>query len=284
MSNCSSTLERQQCSDHGYFCDAIQACICEKDYFSSRGQGSNLQCDVNLFGVILSDYLIAATCVITSSIIVRRFVIPYFIENSCCRTISIRKAKSLFPFVFLIAILCQLCQCIDNLVGKTVDSFDFSPSYFFNPCFIFFSQFGFILYFLINLEYLKTCNGYISQSLIIETKKFHAMIQRLASIGSLIPPASFLSSLIALIGIQVSTYRVWFIQLYLFANGILAFLSCLIITFSVRFVLNHLIEHVDNFDQRSPEIEAVCTVLRRNLYMCAFCTGTIMIFKNANNC
>jgi hypothetical protein len=185
--------------------------------------------------------------------------------------------------MFLIGVLCNLAQCIDNIVARTADSFDFSPSYFFQPCFVFFSQFGLILYFLVNLEYLKTCDGYLSQSLIIESNKFQAMIRRLASLACFIPPASFFISLISLIGIQVSTERVLFIRTYIGGNGLLAVLSGILITFAFRFVLTHLQEHADKFDQSSHEIEAVCTVLRRNYYVCASTTGTILISKNTNN-
>jgi hypothetical protein len=124
------------------------------------------------------------------------------------------------------------------------------------------------------LEFLKTCNGYITQSIIIEINKFHDRIQRLALLAYCIPPASFCVCFISLIAIQASIYQNGFIRIYIAGSGVLAVVSGLMISYAFRFVLKHLQGHVNNFDQTSNEIQAVYALLRRNYYVCAATTGT----------
>jgi hypothetical protein len=240
--NCSSTSERQQCSDNGYFCDDIQvqACFCDNDYLSSQGQGVILQCDIYLPGLFISDGLCAATSFVVSLIILRNFIIPYFIVNPCSIPPTRHKIKSMFPLMFYIGILFNVAQSIANINYRAVSAFQFSPSFLFQPFFIFFGQFGLILYFLVVLEYLKSCNGYITQSIIIETNKFHDIIHRLAILAYCIPPASFCCCIIPLICIQASIYRNGFIKVYIAGSGVLAVVSGFLISYAFRFVLKHL--------------------------------------------
>lgn len=277
MFNCSSTNERQQCSDHGYYCDEIfnQGCICDVDYWSSSSNVSpqSLQCDVHIAGAYTFECFCVATCVASSLIISRAFIIPYFMGQVSYRTITKDKSKFLFPLVFFIAIMFNLAEAIGNLL-ICCDSY---ISLLIGPFFVFFGQFGFVLYFFMVLKFLKSCNGYISRNLIIETNKFDTMIYNLAFLAYLIPPVSFCFCLISLVGMPVTKYRSEFIKVFITGSGTLALISGLLITYAFRFVLIYLEEHTRNFDQTSDEIQIVYRRLRRNYYVCGLVSAAVGI-------
>lgn len=285
--NCTSTNIRQQCSYNGYYCDGIHVCVCDAQYYSSSTSPDRLQCDIYLPQLFVSDYLCVATSTLSLLIIFRVFIVPYFNKNACCRIISIdRRIKFLFPFMFFIAIVFNLAQSVANILyGENIFG-NQSPSFLFQPLFVFFGQTGLILYLLVVLEFLRSCNGYISQSVIIDTDKFYTMINHLTRLAYCIPPASCCCCFTALIGIQVSKYRNGFIKVYLASTGVLVTASGLLITYAFRFVLKYLQEHIDNFEQSSQEIKTVYSRLRRNYYICATATalvGLILITFGTSN-
>jgi hypothetical protein len=188
--------------------------------------------------------------------------------------------------MFFIAIVFNLAQSIANILYGENSFGKQSPAFVFQPLFVFFGQTGLILYLLVVLEFLRSCNGYISQSVIIDTDKFYTMINHLTRLAYCTPPASCCCCFTALISIQVSKYRNGFIKAYLACTGVLAIASGLLITYAFRFVLKHLQEHIDSFEQSSQVIQTVYSRLRRNYYLCASATalvGIILITFGTSN-
>jgi hypothetical protein len=176
--NCSSTNDRQQCSNHGYYCDdiLILECICDKDYWSSHSYNPppdrNLQCDIFILGASIFDSICILTSLVSSIIIFRIFIVPIYFKGKI-------KGKSLFPMMFFISIIFNLVESVENLLDDE-KSTENNPGFLYGPFFVFFGNWGLILYFFTVLNFLRTYNGYITRDIIIETDMFNDIIRNLA--------------------------------------------------------------------------------------------------------
>mmetsp|Transcript_13287 Transcript_13287/g.12875 ORF Transcript_13287/g.12875 Transcript_13287/m.12875 type:complete len:357 (+) Transcript_13287:253-1323(+) len=264
MFNCSSTSGRQQCSDHGYYCDDIlrQICICDKDYWTSDANNKELGCDVHILSEFILDYAIVAICSASILIILRFFIVRFSTEKFY---------KYSFELMFIIGIIFDLTIAIENIracekvIGNT-------PSNLYGPYFVFFFQSGLILYFFVILKFLKSCKGFVSENYNHEGKGFDAMIYRLASLAYWFPPASFGVCALSLIG-PLTKYQNFFIKVFIIGSGFLALTSGLMITYAFRFVLKYLEDHILNFDQTANEIQTVYARLKRDYYV----SGTVSV-------
>lgn len=188
-------------------------------------------------------------------------------KNYSYSTMFKKESKLLFQSMFCVGIIFDLVLATQNLLCLERCENN-TPSILFGPCFVFFFQFGVILYFFIVLKFLRGCNGYISPSIVIDAKKFGNRICFLASMAFCIPPVSLCLCSLALIGIQVAQYQESFIKIYVIGSGILALMYGLLITYAFRFVLKYLEEHIVNFEQSSIEIQSVYKRLKRAYHVC----------------
>lgn len=171
----------------------------------------------------------------------------------------------------------DLTQSIGNLVYEERANGKHTPTNICGPFFIFFSQFGAILYFFVVLKFLRTCGGYITADITIEADIFDTMINRLASLARCIPIASFCASSIALIGILVPKHKNKFHEVFIIVSGLLALLFGFLITYAFRYVLKHLEGHVTDFAQSSIEIRSVFRRLKRAYYLCGGMSAIIFL-------
>jgi hypothetical protein len=193
--------------------------------------------------------------------------------------ISKKESKTLFPLMFCVGTIFDLATAIENIRYGEMATGN-TPSILFGPFFVFFFQFGFILYFFVVLKFLRSCNGYISLKLIMEISRFNKMINRLASLAYCVPSASFCLCAMSLIGLEVPKYQNGLIKIYIAGSGLLALIFGLLITYSFRYVLLYLEEHIGKFDQNqtSTEIQAVYIRLKRAYYVCGSMSLLIGIF------
>lgn len=230
---------------------------------------STIQCDAYIIGAFILDSICVTFCLASALIIL-------WIANNHCtrekvsyRTVLKHKSKYLYPVMFLIGIIFDLAISIGNLMYKEKVS-GHTPSVLFGPFFVFFSQFGLILYFFVILKFLRSCCG--GGNITIDM-----MTQRLACVAYCIPPASFCCCFIASFGIQFPRFQNEFTKVYIIGNGLIALLFGSLITYAFRFVLIYLEDHISNFDQASYEIQSIYKRLKRAYYICGSISAIVGI-------
>jgi hypothetical protein len=237
-----------------------------------EGMGcATIQCDV----YITCAYILDSTCV--AICLASALIILWVAINHCARekvsysTVLKHKSKHLYPLTFLIGIIFDLAICIGNLMCKERLS-GTTPSTMFGPFFVFFSQFGLILYFFVILKFLRSCGGYGSENNTVDM-----MTQLLASMAYCIPPASFCCCFIVSFGIHYPRFQNEFIKVYIVGGGLLALLFGSLITYAFRFVLIYLDDHISNFDQVSYEIQSIYKRLKHAYYICGSISAIVGI-------
>jgi hypothetical protein len=174
--------------------------------------------------------------------------------------------------MFLIGIMFDLVIAVGNLIYMERISGMNNSSRLFGPFYLFFGQFGLILYFFVILNFLRSCGGHVTENITIDM-----MTQHLASMAYCIPPGSFCCCFIPYFYLVFPGFQNEFLSVYIIGNGLLALLFGFLITYAFRFVLKYLEDHISHFDQVSYEIRSIYNRLKRAYYICAIISAIVGI-------
>ena len=245
-------------------------------------------CDINRISL-----KVLYSCVIVSTFfciaLISRYLFIRSIEKKVLCYISY-EAKTIFPWVFLLQLLCQLIFAIAKL--KSQDDRVVGKDMFMSAlCLIlsFLAFLGLAIYFLVVLKFLKSYTTVLSDE---QNKIINDRFVMLRTVNMLVPVVCVTINLLVLIGIKYPLYRRAFALATLITGGFLTLLYGFLTTSALRYVRLELLSHVKGFPQSSDEVRLVLRRLTLAYYMLVvmssamgvsyflFCTTDSMLRKS----
>ena len=218
-----------------------------------------VHCDINLAAVTNTYYLILVCNTVCMLSIIRYFIVRCIEKRSIL--IITFDPKSIFPFFFLACMVIVTSISILKIIHKDqqIIGRDVAMT-FLGTLLPLFAQWGLVIYFFVVIRCLK------SYTTMMTAERSVRVVRRFAKFSTIclmIPPTSFMYSVLPLVGLSYPAYESKFAVVYLIGNGINAWLYGALTSLSMSFLLKELQNQVESFPETSRDIRQV---LRRLTY------------------
>ena len=176
-------------------------------------------------------------------------------------------AKSIFPFFFLASQIAGTALCSLKIVYKDRQIVGRDVAMTFSAGLLpLFAQWGLVIYYFVIIKCLKS---YTTMMTVERSERVAKRFATFTRICMTIPPASFIYSMMPLVGLPYPFYERTFAVIYLIGNGINAWLFGALTTLSLRILLIELQNQVESFPETSSDIRQVFRRLTYAYYVIA---------------
>lgn len=254
---CSDFGERGLCANRGYWCNDISnlGCICDKDWsiFGSLSLEEGSQCAIHIPTIKVLFYINAVVSFLCFMAILRFFILRMIKHSS----IWIFKfdCNSLFPLCFCISVISSTLADIFHVIYAGQELIGSNIWITLAVGFALFLGFlGMTLYFFVILTGIRGQSDHASPEEALKLKEKYDILSILALF---IPPLSFVTSFMPLLGIPYQQYRNEFFQTLIIGTGLNCFAYGIIVIPAFRYLLKSLADHIKRFEQTSENIVVV---------------------------
>ena len=226
---------------------------------------AGIHCDINQ-RAIADNYILLLCTNAACMLLTIRYLIVRCIEKRSLFIVRL-DSKSIFPFFFLASQIVGTAICSLKILYKDQQIIGKGFTMTFLGAFLtLFAQWGLVIYFFVVIKCLKS---YTAMMTVERSERVSRRFYILSRFCLMIPPTSFIYSIMPLVGLPYPRHQQIFASIFLIGDGINAWLYGILTTLSLRCLLKELKSHVESFSDGSNDIRQVLQRLTYAYYVIA---------------